>query len=330
MPGTKRCNDENNVELCGKDQKSWEFNKQCPKVQTCRGGHCIVEPKSCGDGTCQKKEGCNLCPKDCGACCGNSKCEPNYGEDRYTCKNDCKVLDKGIQPGKDGGNPGKDSGSPGKDKGGVKPCNPGALFCKGAQIHKCSSDGKSTIVQQDCQKMSFPGVNYQCKVCSNSKPGCKPDRKEFFKGFTNGRNSFSYSYRGYYTCEKQKAFASVLWQGTTLIHSVMPNGSGSMPVFTVQIKNAVSGQNRTMVHDSTSGTPQIVVSIVHSTSPSVSCTNYYSTINPPTQQGVVKATFSGKSKGSTVQIIASGQLLCYSGGQGQWENFAYNGEGIIF
>ena len=330
MPGTKRCNDENNVELCGKDQKSWEFNKQCPKVQTCRGGQCIVEPKSCGDGTCQAKEGCNLCPRDCGDCCGNSKCEPNYGEDRYTCKNDCKVLDKGVQPGKDGSSPGKDGGTPGKDKGGVQPCTPSSLFCKGAEIHKCSADGKSTSVQQDCKKLDFTGVSYTCKMCSSGKPGCEPTKKPFISGSCTSRTNFTYSYNGYYACETQKAFASVIWQGTTLTHSVLPNGNGSMPILSIQIKNASSGQTRPLVLDASGGTPPHTVSMVHSTSPSVSCSNLYTSINPPPSQGSVSVTYSGSAKGSTIKINASGHLLCYEGGQSKWESFTYQASGIIY
>lgn len=331
MPGTKRCNSENNVELCAKDQKSWEFNKQCPKVQTCRGGQCIVEPKSCGDGTCQAKEGCNLCPQDCGACCGNGQCEAQFGEDRYTCKGDCKPLDKGIPPGGDKGTtPGKDGSTPGEDKGGVKPCTPGSVFCVGSEIRECAKDGKSAAVQQDCKTMNIPGVSYSCKQCSSGTPSCDPGSKAFLTGVCTSRTNFSFTYRGYFTCDKQKAFASMLFQGSTLTHMVTPNGVGSMPILTIQLKNASSTQSRPLVLDASAGTPVHTVSMVHSTSPSVSCTNLYTSVNPPPSTGSIKVTFSGTAKGSTVRIRASGHLLCYDGGQGSWESFTYNADGIVF
>ena len=288
-------------------------------------------PKSCGNSKCEPKgESCNICPADCGACCGNGKCESQYGEDRYTCKDDCKPLDKGITPGDKGGPPG--DGAPLKqDKGGVKPCAPDSVFCAGTEIRKCSKDGKSAPVTQDCKKLDFPGVNYSCKVCSNGQPGCQSNKKEFIKGFSNGRSSFQYSYGGFYSCEKEKAFASVLFTAGSFTHMVTPNGNGSMPILSVTVKNPVSGKQHTMTQDSSAGTPQITVSMVHSTSPSVSCTNYYtSAYNPPTVPGVFSVTYSGTSKGSTIKIIVSGQLYCYESGGGQWENFAYTAEGIVF
>ncbi len=43
----------------------------------------------CGDGACNLKETCDSCPEDCGECCGNKLCEPEYGEDCATCEADC-------------------------------------------------------------------------------------------------------------------------------------------------------------------------------------------------------------------------------------------------
>ena len=332
MPGTRRCNSENNVELCRGDYKSWEFNKKCPKVQTCRGGQCLVVPKSCGNGKCDPKgENCNICPADCGACCGNGKCEKNYGEDRYTCKNDCKPLDKGVPPGDQGTTPPGDGAPSKKDKGGgVKPCQPGAVFCVGSEIRKCSADGKSASVQQDCKKHDFTGVSYSCKQCSSGKPGCEPNKKPFISGFSNGKGSFKYSYNGYFTCEKQVPFASVMFQGSTFNHMVTPNGNGKMPIFSINIKNIASGQQYILAMDSSGGTPPIVVSLTRSTSPAVTCSNVYPSINPPPSQGWVKVTYAGTSKGSTIKITASGHLLCYESGQQKWEQFAYSADGIVF
>ena len=73
------------------------------------------------------------------------------------------------------------------------------------------------------------------------------------------------------------------------------------------------------------------MSIVHSTSPSISCSNIYTpSYNPPSVQGVAKVTYSGTSKGSTLEINVSGQVYCYEGGQGKWENFSYTAKGVVF
>lgn len=45
--------------------------------------------EGCGDGVCNVDENCNECPEDCGLCCGNGMCEPDYGEDCATCEDDC-------------------------------------------------------------------------------------------------------------------------------------------------------------------------------------------------------------------------------------------------
>jgi hypothetical protein len=45
--------------------------------------------RGCGDGVCYSDETCDSCPEDCGICCGNKACEPEYGEDCATCELDC-------------------------------------------------------------------------------------------------------------------------------------------------------------------------------------------------------------------------------------------------
>lgn len=43
----------------------------------------------CGDTSCNGNENCYTCPSDCGSCCGNGICEPQYGETNVTCPRDC-------------------------------------------------------------------------------------------------------------------------------------------------------------------------------------------------------------------------------------------------
>lgn len=306
MSGTLRCNSENNVEMCASSQTAWEFNKQCPKVQTCRGGHCLVVPKSCGNGKCEPKgETCNICPADCGACCGNGACEKNYGEDRYTCKKDCKPLDQGVVIG---------------DKGG--PAGDGPVTV--------ADQGGGPICAPDCKTLNFPGVTYSCKLCSNGKTACQANRKSFISGSATELGGFSYSYGGYYGCDTQKAFATAMFQGSTFNHMVTPNGNGSMPILSVQIKNHVSGQQHELAFESSGGTSPVIVSLVLSTSPSLTCSNVHASVFTPPSKGSVKVTTSGTAKGSSVNIAISGHLLCYQTGGQNWQAFSYTAQGIIF
>jgi len=45
----------------------------------------------CGDTLCNGNENCLSCPGDCGQCCGNGNCEPQYGEDCQICSIDCSI-----------------------------------------------------------------------------------------------------------------------------------------------------------------------------------------------------------------------------------------------
>jgi predicted RNA-binding protein with TRAM domain len=59
--------------------------------------------QGCGDGTCNADENCDECPEDCGSCCGNGTCEPDYGEDCGTCEDDCGACcgNGTCEPGRD-------------------------------------------------------------------------------------------------------------------------------------------------------------------------------------------------------------------------------------
>ena len=54
----------------------------------------VQKPNDCDkngvcDNACGIAETCATCPQDCGQCCGNQRCEPEYGENFVTCGNDC-------------------------------------------------------------------------------------------------------------------------------------------------------------------------------------------------------------------------------------------------
>jgi hypothetical protein len=46
----------------------------------------------CPDSVCNGTETCNSCSQDCGSCCGNTICEPAYGEDSNSCPGDCPAT----------------------------------------------------------------------------------------------------------------------------------------------------------------------------------------------------------------------------------------------
>jgi hypothetical protein len=54
-------------------------------------GSCQTNP-FCGDGVCAGIENCYTCAKDCGQCCGNGMCEPQYAESCQSCALDCGVC----------------------------------------------------------------------------------------------------------------------------------------------------------------------------------------------------------------------------------------------
>ena len=88
--------------------------------------------QGCGDGSCNLDETCDSCPEDCGECCGNALCEPEYGEDCGTCEVDCgPCCGNGIcEPGR-----GEDCESCEADCG---PCCGNGL-CEGKYGENCST-----------------------------------------------------------------------------------------------------------------------------------------------------------------------------------------------
>ena len=89
VPGQLRCAG-NAIEACATDGRSWRPSGSCAPGQYCSAGVCLAQPAGCGDQTCATGETCQSCSTDCGACCGNGACEPNYGEDADRCAVDCR------------------------------------------------------------------------------------------------------------------------------------------------------------------------------------------------------------------------------------------------
>ncbi len=62
----------------------------CDGEQVCDAqGRCVAPPDDCGDGACGAGEDCGTCDRDCGACCGDGRCEPGRGETCLACAADC-------------------------------------------------------------------------------------------------------------------------------------------------------------------------------------------------------------------------------------------------
>ena len=60
----------------------------CEEHYSCADGKCVYVPW-CGDEDCNGNETCNTCPLDCGICCGDGECTPEYNEDCSSCQIDC-------------------------------------------------------------------------------------------------------------------------------------------------------------------------------------------------------------------------------------------------
>ena len=60
----------------------------CPTHYECDSGLCQYIPW-CGDEECNGDEQCDICPADCGLCCGDGWCTAEDGEDCISCPADC-------------------------------------------------------------------------------------------------------------------------------------------------------------------------------------------------------------------------------------------------
>jgi len=62
----------------------------CEGSRVCSAdGVCIQGPSVCGDNVCDADETCESCARDCGACCGDGRCDPAGGENCTQCAADC-------------------------------------------------------------------------------------------------------------------------------------------------------------------------------------------------------------------------------------------------
>ena len=104
-PDLKRCQG-SRIEVCSLDGNSWVHYQQCTDQEICKLGICTEEPEDCGDGSCTSgEETCLNCEEDCGDCCGNGSCEPQYSENQRTCSDDCSGPAPDGPPRLDGGVP---------------------------------------------------------------------------------------------------------------------------------------------------------------------------------------------------------------------------------
>jgi hypothetical protein len=120
--------------------------------------------QGCGDGACNLQETCFDCPVDCGECCGNGICEPDYGEDCGLCEADCgPCCGNGVcEPGRN-----EDCGTCEADCGaccGNGICEPG----RGEDCGSCSADCGSCCGNGLCES----GRGENCSTCSSDCGRC--------------------------------------------------------------------------------------------------------------------------------------------------------------
>lgn len=96
--------------------------------------------KGCGDTVCNLDETCDSCPGDCGVCCGNGVCQPEYGEDCGTCASDCGACCGNGQ------------------------CEPG----RGESCSACELDCGSCCGNGVCE----PNLNETCATCGQDCGSC--------------------------------------------------------------------------------------------------------------------------------------------------------------
>jgi len=86
----KQCGADGCGESCG----------SCGVSESCTvSGKCGVVTSYCGTGICWSGENCDNCPKDCGPCCGNGKCQQYYLESCGTCPLDCGYCEISCDDG---------------------------------------------------------------------------------------------------------------------------------------------------------------------------------------------------------------------------------------
>lgn len=136
----------------------------CEEHFLCVDGACLYQPW-CGDTNCDPIEDCDACPTDCGECCGNDLCEPQFGESCASCILDCSCtcgevcLDAACVftacQGKECGPDGCD-GTCGTCMGSQESCVEGACVCEPAcEGKECGLDGCGGLCG-DCE------VHYGC------------------------------------------------------------------------------------------------------------------------------------------------------------------------
>lgn len=142
-----------------------EVCSHCGPSESCQGHTCAVQ---CGDGVCATShEGCDSCSEDCGTCCGNSMCEPEYFEDCGTCPSDCgcAFCGEACVEGQC-----EFSACEGKECG-ADGCGGSCGECLGEQ-ESCS--GGTCICVPQCQgkQCGFDGCGNLCGECPYSDQQC--------------------------------------------------------------------------------------------------------------------------------------------------------------
>lgn len=122
--------------------------------------------QGCGDKACNGDETCQTCPKDCGECCGNGTCQPEYGEDCGTCAADCgPCCGNGLcEAGRN-----EDCASCAQDCGqccGNGVCETG----RGESCATCAGDCGSCCGNGLCEA----GRNENCRTCDRDCGACTP------------------------------------------------------------------------------------------------------------------------------------------------------------
>jgi len=77
---------------CGGSGGACDCGPDCVLTDTCCDDACDLCgscPAVCGDDSCDPGEDCQVCPEDCGVCCGDGACSALHGEDSCACPVDC-------------------------------------------------------------------------------------------------------------------------------------------------------------------------------------------------------------------------------------------------